>query len=456
MGVTSSQLVVVPARGWATPVLSLLLVCSFLGTHGEPLRAETCSCPSQPLVLLRGLDLPDLLGLRTETLRVITWRNGTWVSLPFQIDERDNEGRYLLDRERVDGVWVVPSGREGDGILTERDEVLFSAEKIGELGSEALKGGPWMRIRLSESRSGTAVGAWIGSGHGILPLPEVDFVRFDPERHSLATDHYQLAYQNPSIPGLPSHFFLIDARNGRRSPNLLAGITLEIALSALWGGIEVTRRETELNYHLIGYRDGPIRVLLRDGYALKLLANVSTPTLEVMNFAYGCGFELPAVIHVPFSPDLVLTEMNVAASLWLQHLPPGRPLEFVSPSKGFELESHTSEVVFKFDTPTTTNVSYPGFGAFDVTVGFPRASLDTMGLVHAPRVQKGASGPGHELDEGEAEIGFEALSAERIKRGTYPLILRVSVSPEGRMSCGTAPYRRVNPAEIDRRVAITP
>ncbi|HEV7733931.1 MAG TPA: hypothetical protein VGR62_17305 [Candidatus Binatia bacterium] len=112
-------------------LLAISLLCA------TPALALLADRPGDPVVL-RGSQLPGLLGEAPGAVVAFRWDGGDWLQIPVQVDERDLKRSDLI-RNNVNGgnlleVFCDPalaSGVDSDPMLDANDEIVFMARDAG-------------------------------------------------------------------------------------------------------------------------------------------------------------------------------------------------------------------------------------------------------------------------------------------------------------------------------------
>jgi|GEM_PF-1008744 len=143
--------------------------------------------PHSP-VILRGEELPGLLGAPVEQIRVYRYRSGTgvWEPVPFQIDERDEEGRSFFGAK--------------NGLLDAVDEIAFLARDLGDRAPVSA----WVDDPSSRNAARVEVRATdpLGGGDGwlylylsgALPKSPDTYIRYDTESDIVQTAVFRIAH----------------------------------------------------------------------------------------------------------------------------------------------------------------------------------------------------------------------------------------------------------------------
>ena len=114
-----------PSSKLRVALLFPLLILAFpLPTFPEDTTARKLDRRMDPVVV-RGEWLEPFLGTRLEALRLYRHGDGQYEPIRFQVDERTPEGAWIFPHGKKN------NGSEGDGLLDERDVLLFMARDAG-------------------------------------------------------------------------------------------------------------------------------------------------------------------------------------------------------------------------------------------------------------------------------------------------------------------------------------
>lgn len=249
------------------PVLLMLLLLHLFPyvhlTHARALASsgeEASDRQGSTLELLRGWEpitltpreVPELRGKRLSSLRVLVWRSG-WQKIPFQLDEKDAFGRYVL----TEG----PQPQRGDGLFSGQDELFLLRRDLGVRppSLEGLPCGEGVLLALGRQGSGAlgyvVVVSCPGTGEGVSVPAPVSLAQ------GVETEDYQLRFDGAQ-PMEPVG--LVFKRGlGGSGLNLLRGLFVEGEASFLVGLVRVTRGMEHFRSSLVSWRVGPLRSFRR-------------------------------------------------------------------------------------------------------------------------------------------------------------------------------------------------
>lgn len=245
-----------------TPGLCLRLLCLGLLGLWDLAQAEVALDPrieARELVTLTPSHLPELEGVDPARIGLFSYQD-RFLPIPFQIDEVDKFGRYLLAQG--------PSPQGGRGQFSALDELVFP---VGVLGRRAPPGAAlpcpasrWVELPIARSGDTLARG-WVYAGicPASVPRTSEDQIRYLPLLHRVEVPDYRLDF-DPNAPMNPVRLTFRDDQ-GKDRLDMLHGIFLEGQAVLLKGLVRVTRTLKDFRSTLIAWSDGPVRLIRRTG-----------------------------------------------------------------------------------------------------------------------------------------------------------------------------------------------
>lgn len=152
----------------------LLWLVSFVYLHTLAAGASGNSAPTlgreEDPVVIAGAALPQLAGVSISSLKLYTYDGALWRPIPFQIDERDSEGKYGVE----------------DGLVDDNDELVFMASDVGHEASitdwpadSEAQANPRFQLTATDPLSPTHTG-WVYLFQSTtLPLSSESYVNWD-------------------------------------------------------------------------------------------------------------------------------------------------------------------------------------------------------------------------------------------------------------------------------------
>ncbi len=220
-------------------VAALLPAAAGSGEPG-PLAAR------EEAVSIRACDLPaSLTGFPVGSYRVFADTGAGPGAIPFQIDERDDQGLILVKQG--------PHPEASDGVFNGNDELVFMARDAGPVAPAAVPAGcaRSAMVTLSDQKSGAAGMVMMLQCDSPPPLSTRDYVRLDPKTWTVITDRYRFGWHERLV-------FSYDYMLVNNGPDTLDRLRVRCSVGK-WG-MFYTFNEDQFHYTLLGYNDGPVRV----------------------------------------------------------------------------------------------------------------------------------------------------------------------------------------------------
>ncbi|MBN1575119.1 MAG: hypothetical protein JW913_01105 [Chitinispirillaceae bacterium] len=266
-----------PSRG---SFLALL----FFSSAGSSLSAE-------PVVVL-GEQFPELLGRPVERMRMC---DNAGNAIPFQIDEVTADGEYVCDRGEA------ANGDSGNGLLDLQDEIVVlredcpPCEETTRAAIAARKQGGRVFQRLMIDTGWQCRAAWLTDDTSIA-LSTVSYITYDHSRRLLRTPAYFAQFGEKRF-----HFIRAGIRSGGDTGwiDLTKELRVEIFLSALWGILPIHYTEDNLICFVKRYKAGPVRLIRRGDFHLRLGFGIKGSRAAVNQLCYPQMVRVPVKVHLP-------------------------------------------------------------------------------------------------------------------------------------------------------------
>lgn len=235
-------------------LLPLLLAAPLLAQE----RTPATLVPAGRAVVVPGSNLRALRGIKPPRLWLGAWRQGAFIAIPFQVDERVPGGDYA---------WLEGEERRSDVDegLDDDDELVFYARDAGDRGDLSrvrLGQVEAVEIELHDPAHGQRAWAYLLAFPEDTPTPP----RAGVDRASLEWREGEpagLRGERLLLMGRPGNLLHLDelrlASGGGWGPDLLDRTKVQLVASYLFTGIE--RAGDEVRAGLRAWRDGPVRVV---------------------------------------------------------------------------------------------------------------------------------------------------------------------------------------------------
>ena len=267
---------------------------------------------------------PQLAGKRIDALSVLAVRAGKLVPIPFQIDERDEDG------------WIYTPGvsekiKGTEGVFDADDELVFMYRDTGserlDPAVHHLSDGRIVQ-ELKFSYNGKTRYAYVAEGSS--QRDPSDYVQYDQKKWALDATFFN--FRNN-----PKNILMFEDFRANAGPTpehrVLDTLILEISTGVMVPWPRVTVDIRNLQAELAGVKHGPVREVLK----LKIWVVVAgIPVFRVLTdmTVYDQGITLPVKLHIPGGEILtrVLNKPLIDIGLDMHELKGGRFVSAVNPS----------------------------------------------------------------------------------------------------------------------------
>lgn len=253
-------------------------------------------------------------GLPLDGFRLLTFGPRGFEPVPFQIDEIDGEGLYVLTQGAEPNRDEGGRGQERnlDGGLDGNDELVFLAAESGDRADlDAWPVGAERMVEIEVRDLETAGRGWTYLAWFQHPPPEspVDYVRYDPQEDRIYADCYTLGYA-PEKDLVYTTSLAIRPECGGNGRDLLDRVLIRFSATVLLRGITFSRNEDDFVSRVLAYKDGPVRMMRRVANSMRLVAGLRTPKLIAYSMYYRDAVEAPNRIDVPVAVAAVLRDFR--------------------------------------------------------------------------------------------------------------------------------------------------
>ncbi|MFW7381037.1 MAG: hypothetical protein ACOH5I_19635 [Oligoflexus sp.] len=259
-------------------------------------------------IIIKANDIKDAARYPLQSYRLFrTGPNGEAVPIPFQIDEINEIGDYVLDQG------VSPNADTGNGYFDEHDELSFMGDDVGPIAKpkswpqgNAPKSIFELRFSLSQKpgekpsdsvfrREGAVyLGIYTRSAPPLVTDP---YVVFDFDQHVIKTSRYEYRFD-------PQNYLVVD-KIAMRSPDPAKNNQTIIRSSSFFMQadlkyfVTVKANHRSINSKLDAYRTGPVRSIVRVSFFYRFLRlNFEVGMYTEVSF-FSNSVILPAVMYIP-------------------------------------------------------------------------------------------------------------------------------------------------------------
>jgi hypothetical protein len=257
------------------------------------------------VTLVEGKQALFLQRQPVANLRVYAFHGEVPTPIPFQVDERDQRDRWVLDQ----GTSQNPENPSGE--LDSNDAVVIMNRDLGGRGDPAklpAAAAAWGEVRVGSETNPLGF-AYVGvfAHPSPLPSPVQGYARYEPESDRVYGERYALEFRAP----LPTHVAFVD-QLGEFGTNVVAGVHAVGDVRFLGGLVQLHRTDADIQTELLGYRSGPVRVIRRGRYWVPLPLGFRTSGRVDLLF-YRDFIEGTTLLKVKIAPRLVVADGKLQA-----------------------------------------------------------------------------------------------------------------------------------------------
>jgi len=243
-----------------------------------------------------------------ENLRLFRLREGHMEAIPFQIDEKGPTGRYVLTGGAMAGADI------DHGRLDLNDELVFLADDAGARGGfdQVLEGArTGIEIELVDPMD-TSQKAWaylFDFQSNPPPRSPVDYLHYEPEADRVTGLYYTVGYEKGYT------FFTSLSQPvsvGGSGEDFIDRVKLRFTICFFFDLIRMHRTEADARCQVIGWKDGPVRVLRNTENYFRILFNIPSPSIFTVTEYYPHYFLVPLQFTVPFNLQRLIGRFGIS------------------------------------------------------------------------------------------------------------------------------------------------
>lgn len=272
---------------------------------------KTLTRKNDPLVL--SGDLISLFhGVQNQHLRLFSHNGDQFRVIPFQIDERDPEGEFILTNGEAADTDV------DNGLFDHNDEVVWLAKDTGGRVSRSewvSLGDRSTEIVIIDPKDESQIG-WVYLIHfpeNPPPLSSKDYVRYTPGDEIVQSEYYTLKYMK----GSPFYMDIICPEEaGGSGEDFFDRVKVRLSVEAFFHLIHIDKSEEDFKSFVLGWKDGKVRVLRRVENYFRILFNLSSPSIFSVNEYYERLTYTPVQLTIPFRLKWVFNTFGINNWTW--------------------------------------------------------------------------------------------------------------------------------------------
>ncbi|MFQ5643486.1 MAG: hypothetical protein ACE5FQ_07285 [Thiogranum sp.] len=336
------------------------------GAPTQPTALPASNCPSpEALAVVRAENLPALSGKPVPQITLLHYRDGQLSPITSQIDQRDSEGRYLLENNAATG---------DPAKLGPDDEIVFrlseSAARLpaGTTGSTAAS---LVEVEVRDLQNRRAGWVYAGVSDHAAKASSGTHISYQAESDSAATGVYKIGFSS-------RHPFLVDSFQWRLgttdwSPNVLDAMKIRHQ-GLMFGFIPFRRTSRDYSSRLTRVKTGPLRIIRRTENNVRILWQLKTPALYVDYVMMPDSFIMDTIVDIPFNLGLFFSDVETLTTVDWRNGPALPQLMVRSPgiTSGLVATGRMTEGKTRFNTISDTRFSvHSDYGVIFIQLDIP-------------------------------------------------------------------------------------
>lgn len=411
----------------------LLIACCLSATlkitHAQIIATEklqlSSACPSvQELAVVTGGSVPALLGTPVQQISLLNYSQGRLSPLSFQIDQKDPQGRYLVEE-------TPPGGPQSlSAALDENDELVFRVMDSGNRlpgASEFVRLYSLVEIQVTDLSSGISGWIYASISSQNKPVSSDNVIRYLPDTDSVRSGLYHIGFSE-QLPFLVDTFHWKLDGNHAWSPDISDTMKIRHRGTFL-GFIPFQRTQNDYSSRLVSVKEGPLRIIRRTSNRIRMLWKLKTPTIYVDYVMMPDGFIMDTIIDIPFNIGLFFSNVETLTTMDWNDDPELPKLTIHSPDgvTALPVDGHMSPDKQTFNTANTRHISVSSsFGELFIRLDIPDDFPIQPWLYLRDDIEEPDSPENHAGQFGN--VGFRTTEWERIDTKVHHLTFTVCMS----------------------------
>jgi hypothetical protein len=369
----------------------------------------------------RVLGLRRLGGTPITKIGLVAYRDGVAHPIPFQVDERGEDGLAVDE-----GSNVLTTDDE-PGILDADDQLVFMPCDAGERAPDA-------RVDRRDRREIvlddpiTKATAWVYVVVADDP-PRTDrrYVDYEPGVDLVKTAVYRIGMVNT----LPRYFAV--ALAGPFGPNLLDGARLRAEATLKGSLMHWTQDEDDGIHEMIGWRAGPVRVVRRTRHKVELGMGIHLTAGVAHTYFYPQHVYGPGSLKLPFSPSVFFKDINGFGGADFRDLRGWRLLGPGTPPHGFRIDGRMTALEKAFAAKPPRPASWFALTregeALVVVLTMSEELAKTVPLELVYLDDERHAAPPEEVAGSVPLVGMRGRDVQNVEAGSYRFQIRAFTMP---------------------------
>lgn len=416
---------------FALPGIRIVEAGPLPGWSAKPIDIQVN--PYRP-VSVPAAQLEAMLGTPKERIGFFALQQGQLAPIPFQIDRKDADGRYLMSE---------PGDKSEPSVLDAQDESVFMPEDAGAPMTERPRINGAIAVQAIRVRTD---GDW-GWVYAIAfdtqaSRSKVSYMDYDAAIDSISSDVYRAGF-SPYLPFLMKAFQWKNPDTGQWGPNLVDTMKLKHT-GKMFGIFNFLRTHEDYRSHLVAVKTGPVRIIRRTRNNVSMILGMRTPSIYMDYIAYRHFAVMDTLIDLPFPIGWFFSDVVTLSTVDLRdgpNLPATRILHRAVP-EGIAVDGVTLPEEHNLGKEKDTDFIIANqFGQILVQLDIDK-ELPVHKHIHFVDNQE-AFDPPEEVPGQFGHSGYVTTGWENVGRGMHHMQFSFTVVSQKELSSKTALFERI-------------
>lgn len=376
--------------------------------------------------IVPAAQLGSMVGMPTDQIGFFAQRDGKLAPIPFQIDQKDTDGRYLIPD---------PNDKSEQTVLSAQDEGVFLPEDAGTALAELPEVNGAIAVQAFRVRT-DGDWAWvyaIAFNVTTAPRSKTSYMVYDATKDSISSDIYRAGF-SPKLPFLMKEFQWKNPDSGLWGPNLIDTMKLKHT-GKMFGIFNFLRTHEDYRSRLVAVKTGPVRIIRRTRNNVSMMLGMRTPAIYMDYIAYRHFAVMDTLIDLPFPIGWFFSDVVTLSTVDLRHdpvLPATRLLHRAVPG-GIAVDGVTQPGEHDLSKEKDTDfVIANSFGQILVQLDIDK-ELPVQKRIHFVDNQE-TPDPPEEVPGQFGHSGYATTGWENVGRGMHHMQFSFTVVPQKQLS----------------------
>jgi len=275
--------------------INILSVLLFINPLASENKKKTLKRTMDP-VTITGVKCLNVIGKSIANYRLYSFQNNKHRAIPFQIDEVNKKGDYVLTGGKE------KSQDNDKGHFDANDQLVFMSRDTGDgvTKKKIFPGNALGCIEISIIDPVTNEKGWVYlmTFNNTPPTSTIDYVNYEPKNLKIVAWNYITQFDKNHPIVARKHAFW--KKIGGDGTDLIDRVKTRINMKILF---TINRTEDDVKVEEFGYIDGPIRVIIHTRNTTPLFLGIPASRTIQDTFYYYAYSNLPCIVDLPVVPS---------------------------------------------------------------------------------------------------------------------------------------------------------